>query len=330
MLHYLPMKKNINNFIRTVISLLLIAILLYIMKGKYGDIARALQNTKPAIFIAAFLAFTLASAIASFRMQLIIAAQNITLHFREALALTFIGYFFNNFLPTSIGGDIVKAHYLSKHCSDTAGSYTAIIIDRVVGLVTMVFMAFTALLFAGASVVDKRISMLIYIITGLSAAGIVFLTNKSFVKRFSVLTGFLKPIEKQLRKLYEATDKYRNRGALMAATLVMSILSQLCYFLCFGILALSIGSKIPFIDLFLKMPIVSMMSLLPSINGLGVREGATVILFGPLIGKENALAISILMIVVLLITSIIGGIVYAVSPQFKMKLKEIKMEEEAL
>lgn len=330
MLNYLPMKKKIEPFIRTAVSILLIGILLYIMRGKYGDIVRALRSTNPAIFIAAFLVFTSASVIASFRMKLIITAQNITIRFREALALTFIGYFFNNFLPTSIGGDIVKAHYLSKHCRDTAGSYTAIFVDRVIGMITMVFMAFVALLLVGAHAVDKRISTSIYTITALSMLALVFLANKSFARRFSALIRLVKPIESQLRKLYHAANKYRHKTGLMAATLLFSIVSQLCYFLCFGILALSIGSKIPAIDLFVKMPIVSIMSLLPSINGLGVREGATVILFGPIIGKENALAISILMIAVLLITSIIGGAIYAVSPQFKMKLKEIRKEEEAL
>ena len=116
----------------------------------------------------------------------------------------------------------------------------------------------------------------------------------------------------------------------MIATLFISVLCQLFYFFCFGVLALSIGARIPVTDLLLKMPVVSIMSLLPSINGLGVREGATVVLFGPLIGKENALAVGILMIVVLLITSVIGGIVYALSPQFKMKLKEIEKEGEGL
>jgi hypothetical protein len=55
-----------------------------------------------------------------------------------------------------------------------------------------------------------------------------------------------------------------------------------------------------------------------------------VVLFGPLIGKENALAVSILMIMLLLITSVIGGVIYALSPQFKMKLKEIEKEGESL
>jgi hypothetical protein len=91
-------------------------------------------------------------------------------------------------------------------------------------------------------------------------------------------------------------------------------------------LALSMGSRIPVIDLLLRMPIVSMVSLLPSINGLGVREGSTVVFFGPLIGRENALAVSILMIVVLLMISVVGGMIYALSPQFKMKLIEIERE----
>ena len=87
--------------------------------------------------------------------------------------------------------------------------------------------------------------------------------------------------------------------------------------------ALSIGSRIPFKDLLIKMPIVSMMSLLPSINGLGLREGSTVMLFGPLIGSDKAFAMSILWLLILLCISIMGGLIYAFSPQFKIKMKEI-------
>jgi hypothetical protein len=54
-----------------------------------------------------------------------------------------------------------------------------------------------------------------------------------------------------------------------------------------------------------------------------VREGSVVLFFGPLIGKTNAFAISIIVLAILLITSVIGGIIYMVSPQFKMRLKDI-------
>lgn len=330
MLNYLPMKKKISPFLRTAVSLLLIIVLLYIMRGKYGDIVKALKNTNMYVFSLAFAAFMVASTVASFRMKLIIEVQGIDLTFREALSLTFIGYFFNNFLPTSIGGDVVKAHYLSKNSRDTTGSYTSVFVDRAVGLVTMVFMAFAVLILAGVNIVDRNLAITICAITALSIVGIIFFANRKFAKKFFALIVLVKPIETQLRNLYESTDKYRRRSGLMAAAFCISVISQLSYFTCYGILALSIGSRIPIIDLLLKMPIVGMMSLLPSINGLGIREGSMIVLFGPLIGKENALAISILMIMLLLITSVIGGIIYALSPQFKMKLKEIEKEGESL
>ncbi|MBI4974780.1 MAG: hypothetical protein HZC19_03130 [Candidatus Omnitrophica bacterium] len=51
------------------------------------------------------------------------------------------------------------------------------------------------------------------------------------------------------------------------------------------------------------------------------------VFFGPIIGKENAFAVSILWLLVLFVTSIIGGVIYGLSPQFKIKFKEIAKEE---
>ncbi len=76
-------------------------------------------------------------------------------------------------------------------------------------------------------------------------------------------------------------------------------------------------------EILLRMPIISAVSLLPSINGLGVREGSTVVLFAPIIGKENAFVVSILWFLILFIISVAGGLIYAFSPQFKIKWGEI-------
>ena len=102
---------------------------------------------------------------------------------------------------------------------------------------------------------------------------------------------------------------------------------QLFFFVSYGVIALSIGSGIPTGEILLRMPLISAMSMLPSINGLGLREGSTVLLFGPLIGKESAFAISILWLIVLFITSIAGGLIYGLSPQFKTKFKETREEQ---
>ncbi|MFA6610408.1 MAG: lysylphosphatidylglycerol synthase transmembrane domain-containing protein, partial [Candidatus Omnitrophota bacterium] len=306
------------------VSCLLIVILIYIMRDKYDLIINALKGTRVPLFALALLAFLTAITLASVRLKLIINAQDITISLKEGVSLTFIGYFFNNFLPTAIGGDVVKAYYLSKKTHLKMGAYTSIFVDRVMGLITMIFMAFLALSLAGNQSTDNVIRYSIYGITLISLAAIIFITNKNIAKKFFFLLFFLKPIEDKIKNIYNVVYKYKHHKALMLQSLAISFISQLLFFFSLGILALSIGERMPIMDLLLRSPLISAASLLPSINGLGLREGATVMFFGPLIGKENAFAVSILWLAILLIISVAGGIIYLLSPQFKVKIKDIK------
>lgn len=312
---------------RLFVSGLFIVILLYIMRNRYAVILNALKGINLFIFNLAIFVFICAITLASVRLKMIIEAQDISINFYEALSLTFIGYFFNNFLPTTIGGDVVKAYYLSKKTNETLRSFASIFVDRLIGLLTMILMAFVVLTFAGNRVADNTVKYLIYGMAALSILLISFMTNKGLARMLSIFLFFLQPIEKKLKRIYNAISGYRHHKALIFQSFFISIASQILFFMCLGILALSIGSSIPIIEILLRAPIISVLSLLPSINGLGLREGATVVFFGPMIGKENAFAISILWLLVLFITSLIGGIVYALSPQFKIKLREIKEGE---
>jgi len=313
------MKKIIFLIIRALISAALIIILVYMMRGKYHAIVGAVKGTKIAIFILALFTFICAGALASLRLKIIVNIQNIKIRFREALSLNFIGYFFNNFLPTSIGGDVVKAYYLSRKKKEKMPAFTAIFIDRVIGLITMIFMAFIALLIAGNQISDVKVRYAIYLVTLMALGAIIFMTNRRIAKKFSIMLVFARPIEDKLKTAYNVIHRHKHHTMLMCQSFAISIASQLMFFLTIGILAVSIGSRIPALDLLLRMPIVSTISLLPSINGLGVREGATVVFFGPIIGRENAFVVSILLLAVLLVTSLVGGAIYALSPQFKMK-----------
>ncbi len=291
----------------------------------------ALKSTSPAIFAIALASFLAAISIAAFRLKLIIAIQSIPITYNEALSLSLIGYFFNNFLPTSIGGDVVKAYYLSKRAHhNKMAAYTSIFVDRVMGLVTMMFMAFIALLFVKNGIISNNLKYAIYAIAFGSLVIIILATNKNIAKRFASILFFLKPFEDKLSKAYNVIHQYKNHNTLMMQSFLISIISQILFFCTYGILVLSIGSKIPLVDIFVRAPLVAALSLLPSINGLGLREGSTVMLFGPIIGKTNAFAVSILMLALLLIISVIGGLIYAVSPQFKIKLKNLEKEGAAI
>jgi uncharacterized protein (TIRG00374 family) len=294
------------------------------MRDNYGDIGQVLSGTRTGLFLLGLAVFMAAITAATVRLRLIIAAQEMRTTFKEALSLTFIGYFFNNFLPTAIGGDVVKAYYLSrKNHTRKMACYTSIFVDRIIGLLTMVFMAFVALLIAGPQIVDDNIRRVIYLITLFSVLFIIFVTNKDFARKFSVLMIFFKPLKHKMKEAYDAIHQYKHHKVLMAQSLVISVASQLLFFLSLGMLAVSIGSAVPLMELFLRIPIVSCLSLLPSINGLGLREGSMVVFFGPLIGRENAFAVSVLWLFILLIISMIGGVIYGLSPQFRVRMKEI-------
>ena len=317
------MKKKLSQALRAFVSVFFIILLLYIMRDKYPQILKTFASTKVPLFLLGLVIFTAAASVASVRLKLLIEAQNIPVTLKEALSLTSIGYFFNNFLPTAVGGDVVKAYYLSKKSDEKAGAYASVFVDRILGLFTMIFMAFIALFLVEEGVVDPAVRYIVYAITLGSIVFIVFMTNKALAKKFSFLLFIINPIKGKLTKVYNIIHKYQYHKPLLLKVFLISFLSQILFFTSLGVAAMSIGSRIPIKDLFIKIPIVSMMSLLPSINGLGVREGSTVVLFGPLIGSEKAFAMSILWFLIPFCVSLMGGLIYAFSPQFKIKLKDV-------
>ncbi|MFA5143149.1 MAG: lysylphosphatidylglycerol synthase transmembrane domain-containing protein [Candidatus Omnitrophota bacterium] len=318
-------KKILSIFLKAFISLALIIILLYMMRDKYAQILSAIKGANPVFMLLGLGAFILAAIVASARLKLIVDAQEVArVTLAETVSLTLIGYFFNNFLPTSIGGDVAKAYYLSKKSSKKLASFTAVFVDRAIGLFTMIMMAAAALLFMQNQIIDTNIRYAIYTITACSLIAVLFIMNKKFAKKFSAVLALVRPLEETLRKIYNAMHLYKDHTALMIKSLAISVVSQIFFFMSIGILAGGIGAAIPPMEILIRMPIISALSLLPSINGLGVREGSTVVLFGPIIGSENAFVVGILWFLVTLVTSVAGGLVYAFSPQFKIRLGDME------
>lgn len=312
---------------KVIISLSLIIVLLYTMKGNYGAITSALKNTNMSIFAMGFAVYMTALGVASYRLFLIVKAQSDAgINYREAASLTFIGIFFNNFLPTSIGGDLAKAYYLAGKTQNRLGSFASVLVDRLIGLLTMIFMASAALLLVQSSIISDDIRHVIYSITAGALIVVLLIINKAFAGKLSKLLSFAKPLTVKLKDAYYTIHHYKHNKKLIVESLGISVISQLLFYISFGMVAFSIGSRISPIDALLRIPLISLMSMLPSLNGLGLREGATVVLFGPLVGRESAFAISILWILVLLLSSVIGGFIYALSPQFRVKFTELKKE----
>lgn len=310
--------------IRGFLSFGLILFLMYIMRDSLGKIAHSLLSANILVFFGVFLLYVLIIIISSFRLKWVMKVQNIRLTLKEASFLNFVGSFFSMFLPTAIGGDVIKAYFASQKSRNKLGSYAAVFVDRFIGLIAIVFLAATALFLFGTNIPNVRISIVVIFIFSLIVAS--FLLNKNLARLFK----FLKPLFKffklydKIETAYNAVNAYKNHGYIIINSLLLSLFAQAASFYLIFLLGKALYLKDLSIKLvFFAMPIVSFMSMLPSIGGLGFREGAFVVLFGPFITKEKAFALSLLWFGVIILISVVGGIIYAFKGNFKVKLEEI-------
>lgn len=306
--------------LRIAISFGLVALLLLGMRDKLPEIVKAVTRTDLLLFSLAVLIFVLNIIVISYRLQLVFVGEGLKIPFIKVVQLSFVGFFFNNFMPTAVGGDIVKAYYTYTYTNKIGKSFIAVFMDRFIGLISFVIIALFVLLISWGDIgVDVRKIILMFSAFGLLCL-VVFLNRKisKWVLIFLSKIGFLKLGEK-LSKIYTMIHEYRNKKNIIFAVIAVSLIAQSIYFLTVNILGYSLDVKIGVMNLFLIMPIVSLVSMLPSIGGLGLREGAIVLFFGSIIGREKAFTVSLLLLGVLLIISLIGGIIYIVSPQFRIR-----------
>jgi uncharacterized membrane protein YbhN (UPF0104 family) len=146
-----------------------------------------------------------------------------------------------------------------------------------------------------------------------------------------ILVSWLpKRIVVTLRATYHAIYQYRNHPArLLYIVFVSLVLQSIAIFICY-LLALALEMPLPLSRCFVLVPIVWVASMIPSLGGLGVREGAFVVLFAGYGGSEKSFALSILYFSLTVCASFVGGLCYVftgrkVAPDELEKLRKEDM-----
>jgi len=306
------LRKNLFLYLRVITSAGLIILLVFLLRKDIVDIKRILFACRIDYLLAAIAVFILNVATISWRMKIVFDGENLNLGLLDSIRLNFIGYFFNNFMPTAVGGDIIKAHCASQTNDDKIKSYTSVMMDRIVGLYSFLILAAIPLLLTHGTLNIPFLAQIIFIMLIGWALIFYLVTHEEAEAKMERL--FLKiklgKLGEKLNLAYKTINGYRNKLGVIIKALLVSILSQCVYFTTIYLFFLSLGSDIDIGRIFLIMPVVSYLSMLPSIGGLGVREGAMLALFSPIAGKEIAFAVSILLLFGLFILSLIGGAAY--------------------
>ena len=131
---------------RIVVSIFLIAFLLYLVRDELHQILVTLKNTSILLYSLCFFLNLIAILIISHRLREIFRVMGVQFTFWNCTVLNLIGLFFNNFLPTSAGGDLLKIYYASQGSGRKVESVTGILTDRFFGLFAIFLLASVALL----------------------------------------------------------------------------------------------------------------------------------------------------------------------------------------
>lgn len=218
------------------------------------------------------------------------------------------GLFFNNFLPSSIGGDGVRIYWTGKHTGDLPGSTTSVVVERVLATIGLCLTALLAAPFSRTG------------IPGLIGLFTVILMVSLFVLFLILspqLTNYLQrrlstwpKAQKFVGGLSLHGDRLRNRPGLLVKALGWSIIFQLCVVMVnWSIFQGLSATELSFIEAAYLIPATSVAAMLPvGVNGYGLREGAYITLFATLnIPSAVAMTTSILFALIVSFASLWGG-----------------------
>lgn len=235
------------------------------------------------LFFLAVLIQIASFVIASGRWWILLQGAGIRIPFLEALSPYYLGLFFNQFLPTGIGGDSVRVYNLYKKGYAVTPLAASTMIDRLIGLLALLILASLAVIFPGTQVVPAAVVTLVSITLAALAIGtllFLFLPLPSWMAVILYQIGAHSIAGRFLKVLWTCRS-YKGYPRLLLATLFLSFIVQSLMILVYAILAHALDLDIPLTILFIAVPLVFVATNLPfTIGGLGVREGVLVAVLG--------------------------------------------------
>ncbi|MCD6418749.1 flippase-like domain-containing protein [bacterium] len=227
------------------------------------------------------------------------------------VALYYVGYFFNNFLPSGVGGDVVRGYISGKELDNMAGAYSTILAERVSGILATVFLSLVALPFIkfNSQIFFASISLNIGLWTGV----LLFLllpSEKIFEKYFRWLPFNL---GEKLKNFATTLRSYRSTPKILISGFFASVLYQGSIILVVALAGYFAGAKLPLPFYFATVPLVWVISLIPiSLNAIGVREASFAYFFDLYgAGKSTGFLVSIVVFGISVAAGILGGIIFA-------------------
>ncbi len=310
-------KKLVHRKTTFLLIKFIISICLLIYLFRRTDIKLFYQSflsVHPGLFLFSAILYIGCQYLSSFRWKVLLTAHKITVSTPKLFSFYLVGMFFNNFMPTSIGGDVVKGYDLYKHTQKGKESITTVFLERYTGIIALLLIGLLSLIFIHSILHNYLVATLMLGMTLAFILGTIMITNR-FIKKLSINIASkfkIKKLEKVITEIYETFGRYKHHKDSFINAILLSIIIQVMNVFVYVALSYSLDIKVPLGLFFLFIPVITLISMMPiSVNGLGVREATNVYLFAQVgVGSSHALSLSLSWFFMVSVISLLGGFIF--------------------
>jgi glycosyltransferase 2 family protein len=293
-----------------------VALLGYLFFTTDRDALQRRMRTGDTFYLVAAMAlYGLTLAIAVWRWRLLLHTQGYRASMGRLSATYLVATFFNNFLPSNIGGDVIRVRDSNKLTGSTTTSLAVVAIDRILGLGALYVLALGAYLAAGPQLRDLAGARPALLALGVLFAGLAYVFFRPGTARrvMAAVGGTHLPwAQARFEQVQGAVHVYREEVAAVWAAFAGSIALQALVVYYYFFVGRALHIPVALSACFLIVPLCTLVQTLPiSFNGWGVRESVFILYFAQLgLPRESALAFSLVGAGLMVLLSLSGAVVW--------------------
>jgi uncharacterized membrane protein YbhN (UPF0104 family) len=273
-----------------------------------SEAVATMGRASPSLIAATIGVLFVGNLIVGLRWHLILSAASASPGPASLLKIVLVGLFFNQVLPTGVGGDAVRAWRCCKLGIGLGAAIRSILLDRACGYIVIVAVYAAALPTLLHVLPEAREQAGVAGVLGAAVVGLLGLLS---IDRLPQLLLRL-PLIAQLAELSRESRRLFTHPRRCSTVLSLSVLTIALTVVAFKLIADAIGSRLPLGVWAMVVPPVTLIQLLPvSLAGWGVREAALVVALGSFgVPAEAALATSILLGLCMIVVGLPGGLIW--------------------
>jgi len=299
--------------VRVVLSVGMLAVLVTRLHGRSSGLRSIRQAGSIGLVVVACGVTLIGIFLSAVRWQRVLHALELPARIGTLLRHYLAGQFVGNFLPSTIGGDVLRVSRLASNEVETSASFASVVLERMSGWIVLPVMSLVGLAVNPTLVrlvpASKGAIAMCLATLALLAGVLVLAAHPNLGGRLASREGWLR----FMGAVHLGLDRFRHQPWAAMEVITAGFAYQLSIVLAAFIGGHALGLHVGWTAMLAFVPVVAIVQVLPiTLSGLGVREGALVLFLGPLgVSTSSAIALGLLLYLMNLVVSLLGAPAFA-------------------